>query len=116
MKVDKRKIFECKFSHEISKINMKVDKRKTFFPKQRGEAAMGYLLCKKGLVHSRRAFGGTCIGFPAKVPKVLPRFPEVVLLLVVARLLNSRLRFPRFSVGSPSWFSSSWWHVCWILG
>ena len=33
-------------------------------------------------------------------PKVLPRFSQVVLLLLVARLLDSRLRFARFSEGS----------------
>merc|ERR1712138_250558 len=81
---------------------------------------MGYLLFKIGLVHVFRkmglwfphgspkvlpsgspSFGGTSTAFSAKVPKVLPRFSQMVLLLLVARLLDSRLRFPRFSPGSP---------------
>ena len=62
------------------------------------------------------SLGGTCVGFSAKVPKVLPRFSQMVLLLLVAHLLDSRLRFPRFSLGSPRWFFFSWWHVCWIIG
>ena len=51
--------------------------------------------------------GATSAGFSAKVPKVLPRFSQVVLPLLVARLLDSRLRSPRFSQGSPQVLPSS---------
>ena len=61
------------------------------------------------------SLGGTSARFSAKVAKVLPRFSQVVLPLLVARLLDSRLKLPSFSEGSPKWFSLSWWHVCWIL-
>ena len=43
------------------------------------------------------ALSGTSAGFSAKVAKVLPRLSQVLLLLLVTRLLDSRLRFPRFS-------------------
>ena len=58
----------------------------------------------------------TSAGFSAKVPKVLSWFSQAVLLLLVPLLPDSRLRFPRFSQGSPKRFSFSWWHVCRILG
>ena len=47
------------------------------------------------------SLGGTSAGFSDKVAEVLPRFSQLVLPLLVARLLDSRLRFPRFSQGSP---------------
>ena len=62
------------------------------------------------------SLGGRSAGFLAKVAKVLLKFSQVVLSLLVAGLLVSWLRLPRFSQGSPKWFSLSWWRVCRILG
>ena len=68
------------------------------------------------LKFSQVSLGGRSAGFLTKVAHVLPRFSQVVLPLLVAGLLDSWLRLPRFSQGSPKWFSFSWWQVCWLLG
>ena len=70
----------------------------------------------KVLLSGSPSLGGTSAGFLAKVAEVLPRFSQVVLPLLVAGLLVSWLRLPRFSQGSPKWFSRSWWQLCWIHG
>ena len=59
-----------------------------------GKVARGSL---KVLPSGASSLGGTSAGSLAKVAKVLPRFSQEVLPLLVPGLLRSWLRLPRFS-------------------